>query len=145
MALEQEPCLFEIRVNENGKSYIRKFWKLIVFGLILFSLTFIIGLYMSARYIFLSYANTDLAKIPLTLRVTYYFSTLTSIVNLVAIIFYARFANLLRLGLTKNDEQMFNRAFRYLSQNALLFIVTMVMTLLTWSWSLVGGWFLDNF
>ena len=100
---------------------------------------------MSVKNILLSYSNTDLVKIPITARVTYYFSLLTAIINFLAIIFYIRFASSLKQGLAKNDEQMFNTSFRYLSHNALLFLVTMIMTLLTWSWSLAGGWLLDNF
>jgi uncharacterized membrane protein YcgQ (UPF0703/DUF1980 family) len=145
MESQPESSLFEIRVNENGKSYIRKFLKLIVPGLIFFGLTFIIGLFASVRYIILSYSTTNSLKIPLTVRVTYFFEVLTSVVNLLAIIFYMRFAYALKKGLAKNDEELFNRSFRYLSRNALLFLVTMIMTLLIWSWSSLGGWLLDNF
>ena len=145
MESQPESSLFEIRVNETGKIYIRKFLRLIVPGLIFFLLTFIISLCMSVKYILLSYDNTGLGKIPLSLRASYSFSGLTSIVNLLAIIFYMRFAKALKNGLAKNDEQLFNRSFRYLSTNALLFLVTMIMTLLIWCWSFAGGWLLDNF
>lgn len=145
MDSQQESSLFEIRVNESGRSYIRKFLKIIVPGLIFFLLSFIISLCITVRYILLSFAKTDLVKLPVTLKVTYSFSMLISITNLLAMIFYMRFANSLKNGLAKDDEQLFNRSFLYLSRNALLFLVTMIMTLLTWCWSLVGGWILDNF
>lgn len=147
MELQEGTSLFEIRLNETGQNYIRKFCRLITPVLIFLILTLVINLCVSVKYILLN-IDTDSRgpiRIPLAVKATPYFTIVTSVINFAAVIFYVRFAHSLKRSLAKNDEWMFNESFRYLSQNALLFLVTLITTFLTWGWSLTAGWFLNNF
>jgi hypothetical protein len=146
MEPQPESSLFEIRVNENGKNYIRKFCRLIIPMLIFLILTMAINLFVIVKYLLLNInMGGKSSRITLITRGLPYFSILTAIINFVAVIYYVRFANSLKFSLAKNDEPMFNESFRHLSRNALFFLVTLIMTFLTWCWSLAGGWLLDNF
>jgi hypothetical protein len=106
----------------------------------------VINLLVTVKYLLLNFSpGGSSIRIPVAMRVTPYFSMVTAIINFLAVIYYIRFANSLKRSLAKNDEQMFNMSFRHISQNALLFLVTLILTFLTWCWSLGGGWLLDNF
>ena len=146
MESQQESSLFEIRLNETGQRYIRKFCRLVIPVLIFLIVTMVINLLVTVKYLLLNFSpGGSSIRIPVAMRVTPYFSMVTAIINFLAVIYYIRFANSLKRSLAKNDEQMFNMSFRHISQNALLFLVTLILTFLTWCWSLGGGWLLDNF
>jgi hypothetical protein len=116
-----EPELFELKLNEAGKAYIRKLAKI---ATIFFVLVIIINcskLIWPLKLIIEQHGIEGLSEIKqFQFRVMPWVWICTNIGHIVAIYFTLRFFHGLNTAVKTNNEDQFNRSFRYAVLNGIL-------------------------
>jgi len=132
--MDQSPQqnLFDVKLNDPGKLYIRKFAVaariLILIG-VLISLIFITGTIIRTVKVDPSiFANNK----PLRLqhRIFPFYTVVYSILVFLQLYFYWKVSRCLSRGVNYNNELMFNESFAALYRNALFGIATLFLALL---------------
>lgn len=135
---QEESGIFQVRLTEDGKRYIRKFAAISYALLVLVILQAIIGGYWSVRMILRTATTLDsLSGYKLTLydKVYPYFSIIFSIAGVVSNIYYLKFPRALLRSIDINDEYGANKAFGLVFRGAViyLFYLSLAMAMMTWS------------
>jgi len=123
--------LFDSKLNESGKMYIRKFaaaTRIVLFLGILLSLGHLTGsIIRLAKYDLSRFSNDKILQ--LEYRIMPFYWPVHVVLALMQLYYYWKLGKNLRKGADYNDETAFNEAFSALYRNAVLAIILFVMTL----------------
>ena len=137
--IQEEPGLFQVRLNEEGKKYIRKFAAISYTMLVVVIFQAGISVYWSIRMLARTAVSLgSLAGYRPTLydKVYPYFSIFFSIAGVVSNIYYLKFPRVLLHSMEISDEYGANQAFGLLFRGALIFFFYLVISLAMMIWSL---------
>jgi hypothetical protein len=137
---QEESGLFQIRLNEEGKKYIRKFAALSYTMIVLVFFQTGIAVYWSVRMII--WAGGGLGNIegyaPRFYDKIYpYVSIVFNIMGLIANIYYLKFPRAMLRSVNINDEHGANKAFGLLFRGALIFFFYLLLNALMMIWDLI--------
>jgi len=124
--------LFQLRLNNTGKDYIQRFYRLGNFILIANTITCILfNLYIG--YDMLQAVKYEPGEESLSLPDLLYsgYSMIFNFINIVSVYFYVRFTKKIKASLELNDEHGMNLSFRYFYINALLFTISLILSLVS--------------
>jgi hypothetical protein len=129
MDQDSQQNLFEIKLDETGKSHIRKSFKLI--GLVAISL--VIGatamvVIQVKRIIRDSEINYPGFWDNIVIKALPWLAIFMTAVNVIAVYFYVRFFNKLSLSIRSNSQVLFNESFKYLYQNLIFWLSVMAIS-----------------
>lgn len=128
--MQNESGLFEIRLTEDGKKFIRKFVAISYTLMVLVVFESVYAIYLNVRVLVTRYpVMSDSPGFTLT---TYdlimpYFSIVSSMMGIVSNIYYTRFPRVLLRSIELNDEFGANRAFSLLFKGGLIFLVWLLL------------------
>ena len=130
MTDSREDTVFDIRLNEKGMHYIKKL-NLVIWVAFSFMMLFSIGyLLLSIRSIIVIeryIASGEKAPFGFFSRISPYIFCLITLFNMIAGIYYLRFAVSLKKSIEQKNEHGFNLSFRLLYKNAALLIIVAIL------------------
>ena len=138
--MQNESGLFEIRITEHGKKFIRRFVAISYTILVLIFFESAISIYWGIRLLVTRPpATEDYSEFTqTTYDVVYpYISILSSLVAIVSNFYYIRFPRVLLRNIELNDEVGANRAFSLLFRGALIFLIWLILNTASIIWSLI--------
>ena len=120
--------LFTIRINQTGRLYIRKFAKLAtaIFILSAFYTTIVVYRYWDIVSNYSWFSNRALS---VWIKLESILFVIVTVLNLICVYFYARFAKKLFFHLEKENEEEFNLSFSLIFKNALLLLLVLILDL----------------
>src|SRR5687768_16084936 len=124
--------LSQLRLNNTGKNYIQRFYRLGNFILIANTITCIIfNFYIG--YDILQAMTSEPGEESLSLPYLLYsgYSMIFNFINIVSVYFYVRFTKKIKASIELNDEHGMNLSFRYFYSNALLFTISLILSLVS--------------
>ena len=129
MENETNPNIFEIRINETGKKYIHKFYRL---GTSIFVINIILNLVFLVTEIYnlveiLSQPDADENLYLIIFPVFYIIYTVFAFLG---VYYYVIFSRKINAGIVNYNEFGLNLSFRYLYLNALIFLISMIFLVL---------------
>ena len=139
--MQNEPGLFEIRLTEHGKKFIRKFVAISYTILVLIFFESAISIYWGIRLLVTRpFATADYPEFAQTTydEVYPYVSILLSLMSIVSNFYYIRFPRVLLRSIELNDELGANRAFNLLFKGALIFLIWLLMSTASIIWSFLS-------
>jgi hypothetical protein len=138
--MQKESDLFEVRVNEQGKKFIRKFVAISYTILVLVLFESAISIYWSIRMLVTKPAATGYPGFESTSYDTAYpyVSILLTLMAVVSNFYYIRFPRVLLRNIELNDEFGTNQAFSLLFKGALIFLLSLLLSTASMIWSLVA-------
>lgn len=132
--------LFEIKIDETGKAYIRRLVKIAIACFIFSMIWGSIVIMWSIRdaYLYRDYEVSGKNTFFLY-RMQPYIVIVLNILMVLGNYFYVKFFRRLKSGIDTNDSALFNKAFTHLITNAFLFIVSALgfIALQIWAASLL--------
>ncbi len=137
--MQQESGLFEVRFNEEGKKYIRRFVSISYTLLVLVIFECAISIYWNIKFLIASHSIVDAEAITpayadiISVCVSISFSLIAIVSNL----FYIRFPRVLLRKIELNDEQGANRAFSLLFKGAFIFLIWLFLSTVSTIWTLI--------
>ena len=135
--IQEESGLFQVRLNEEGKSFIRRFVAISYSIQVLVFFIAIVNIYWNIKMIIM---RINIPQGPFDspyFRAVPYLSTVASFGILIANLYYLSFPRALYRSLKLNDEFGANQSFRVLLRGAYLFLGVLLVNALTLIWSLV--------
>ena len=129
MPTEISEDIFEIKLNETGITYLRKFVLVARIGFVLLLITSAINIFQNIQFIARRYIEPRF-DLPFAAGFFTYLLMIGVLLNVVAGWSYLRFANSVKNGIDSGSEYLINRAFRYLYQNAIIWVVIFSINLL---------------
>lgn len=139
--MQEESGLFEIRFNEQGKKFIRKFVAISYTILVLVVFESVISIYWTISMLATrTSAMTDSPGFTTTLYNTIYpyISIFLSLIALISNFYYVRFPRVLLRCIELNDEFGANKAFGLLFKGAMIFLLWLVLDTAVLIWSLIA-------
>lgn len=138
--MQNESDLFEIRINEQGKKFIRRFVAISYTIMVLVFFESAISIYWTIRILVTKPADVAYSEYLTTLydRVYPYLSILFSLMAVVSNFYYIRFPRVLLRSIELNDESGANRAFNLLFKGALIFLLWLLLVTANMIWNLIG-------
>jgi hypothetical protein len=138
--MQEESGLFQVRINDQGKKFIRKFAAISYTMLVMVVFQACVSIYWGVRM--LTHTAVSLAtysRLHPTLydKVYPYISILFSILGLVANVYYLRFPGVLLHSMEIGDEYGANKAFGMLYKGVLVFLFYLLISSLMMIWNLV--------
>jgi len=124
--------LFQLRLNNTGKDYIQRFYRLGNFIFVANTITCIIfNFYIG--YDILQAMTSEPGEESLSLPYLLYsgYSMIFNFINIVSVYFYVRFTKKIKASIELNDEHGMNLSFRYFYSNALLFTISLILSLVS--------------
>jgi hypothetical protein len=129
--MEQIPDnIFEVKLDETGKSYIRKIYKLS--GLLLFGgliLTVFLGIIQIVRFIKHNQSNASGLWPNLILKVYPFINFVLLILNIIALVYYFKFSKGLAKSIADDNPVRFNNSFKYLYSSIVLNLLVVALSL----------------
>ena len=130
MDFKADKALFDIKVNETSKRFIKKIYPLVLVSFILACiLSFLIIIVEVYGLVGRNYPLNDSFKEKF-LFIYSVFNVIYSLASVVVNYFYFTFFRNLRISVINSDEDFYNRAFRYAYINAVIFTGSIVVTLI---------------
>ena len=131
-AFDDQPSsdLFELQLNNTGKNYIRRFYRLGTFILVANTFTCVI-FNLSIGLDILQAIKDDAGEHSMSLPDLFYNAHLIvyNFINIVGVYFYVRFTKKIRRSIELNDEYGMNLSFKYFYINAVLFAISLIVSL----------------
>ena len=121
--------LFQPRLNDTGKKYILRLFKMGNFILIMNSLLCILYIFLDIMR--LSRADPIYDDIELSYDLYSGYLIIYNAINLISVYFYVRFSKKIKRSIEINDENGLNLSFKYIYVNGLLFTVSLVVAILS--------------
>ena len=133
---QEESGLFEIRLTEDGKKFIRKLVT-ISYGIqVLVIFQSAVSIYWSIRIFIM---QNDYERLYNTMydKIFPYLAIVLAVLNLIYNMYFVRFPRQLQWSIEANDELGANRAFRILFRGALIFLSWLLINSASIIWSLM--------
>jgi hypothetical protein len=131
---QSESDLFQIRLNEEGKKFIRKFAAISYTMLVLVIFGSAVSIYWNIKMLTTSYGAFTTTLYNKTYPYVY---ILFSILAIVSNICYLRFPQVLLRSVKLNDEFGANGAFKLLFKGAAIFLFWLILSSAEIIWSLI--------
>ena len=127
---ESHNDLFEIKINEGSKRFIRKAYPLVSISFLINSLLCVVFVCLSI-YSLIEYRRTDDGTLLQWYLFLYPFYTIMhAIIATVGVYYYFLFNRRMKQSIINSDEVAFNSSFKYLYRNVVLFIISLIMAFL---------------
>lgn len=135
--MQQETGLFEIRINEQGRKFIRKFARIsyTIMGLVIFDSA--ISIYWHAKLLINRSSESTVSQGAAGIYelIIPYYAIGSSLIALISNFYYLRFPGILLRKIELNDEIGANRAFGILFRAAMIFLVWLLFSTVITVWS----------
>jgi hypothetical protein len=131
-----EPELFRVEINEEGKSWIQRFYNLAKLILVVAVLANLLSLALTLPYVLQANDNPEMPA-NMWIRNLLFIAHLifTFVIQTAQVVYYKRFGQKITKALDVGDSVSFNRSFRWLFIQAACFLVQMAVTFLYFSYS----------
>lgn len=126
---QQSSNLFQLRLNSTGKNYILQIYRLSNFILIANTITCVIFNIYIINDLVQANIDNDLERFALPDLFYNAYIIVYNLINIISVYFYVRFTRVIRRSIELNDEHGMNHSFRYLYINAILFTISLVVSL----------------
>ncbi|MFI5132140.1 MAG: hypothetical protein ACHQFX_19200 [Chitinophagales bacterium] len=138
---QEESTLFQVRLNDQGKKYIRKFAAISYTMLVLVIFGAVVVVYWDIKML-LTRASMATAYPEYGRSLYYiaypYISMAFSVLAVISNIYYLRFPRALLRSIKINDEYGANQSFKLLFRSAMLFLFWLLLNSSTIIWSLLS-------
>ena len=137
--MQEESGLFQVRLNEQGKKFIRKFAAISYTILVLVIFENGVSIYWNIKRLITRMSNIpERSGYTLTFyeSVYPYVLILFSLLVVISNIYYTRFPQVLYRSMKINDEHGANQAFGLLFRSAVIFLITAMFSTITLIWAL---------
>jgi hypothetical protein len=137
---QEESDLFQVRLNEQGKNFIRKFAAISYTMMVLVFFGSVVTIYWDIKILVMRTSLTT--GYPGYTRKFYdmaypYISMIFSLLALISNFYYLRFPRALLRSIKINDEFGANQSFKLLFKGALIFLLWLFLNSCTLIWSLM--------
>ncbi|MEO8405000.1 MAG: hypothetical protein ABI480_10405 [Chitinophagaceae bacterium] len=132
--MEQENGnLFEVKLDETGRRYIRKLYRLLTLILIGFTIISIAAGVIQIHRI-IRYADKSIVGLlpNLILGVEPMVSLFLIFINAIALVYYYKFAKTISSGVDDDNPIRFNESFKFLYRNVLVNMVSLVLNIVAY-------------
>ena len=130
MEQESDNNLFEVKLDETGKKYIHKMYRLVVLALIGITIISLTSGILEVHRI-IEYADSNVSSLwsYLILRVHPVINLVIIIVNVVAITYYYKFGKGISSSIDDDNPIRFNDSFRLLYRNVVVSLVALALNI----------------
>ena len=129
---EASAGLFQLQLNNTGKNYIQRFYRLGNFILIANTITCVIfNFYILIEILRITKVDADAESFSLPNVFYNCYLIVYNFINIVSVYFYVRFTKKIKRAIELNDEYGMNLSFRYFYINALLFAISLTLSLVS--------------
>lgn len=131
-----EPEIFRVEINEEGKSWIQRFYNLAKLVLVVTILVNILSLALTLPYVLQANENPEMpAKMWIRNLLFIAHLLFTFVIQTVQVVYYKKFGQKVTEALDVGDSVTFNRSFQWLFIQAACFLVQLAVTFLYFTYS----------